>query len=143
VFRSVVSLNLKLFAVQTTAGALELTHLAEYFKQEKLSDADLVIYADEDPDRCIDEEQEPPAKRKRLVAGAGDVDRVLARFPVHRLALVATDYFKAQVGLLVCPAAARLHAVVLPWCAGMLSLLLLLLLLWVVHIAVLTILRCI
>ena len=58
---------------------MELSHLPDYFRQEKFSDVDLVILADEQAEITEGEETEPPAKRarRRVVAG----NKVLARFP--------------------------------------------------------------
>lgn len=98
--------------IYITVGAMELTHLADYFMQEKFSDADLVILGDdEELVASTNDENEPAAKRAKLAAEAGD--KVLAKFPAHRLALVGTDYFKAQVRLTVNPetAAEVWHAV--------------------------------
>jgi hypothetical protein len=79
--------------------AMELTHLAGYFKQEKHSNADLLILVDEEQEICLEpsvkDEAEPQAKRPRL-AGA-DRKTLLARFPAHRIVLAGADWFKAQV----------------------------------------------
>jgi hypothetical protein len=79
----------------TSVDAMDVAHLAEYFKQDKFADVELAIVVPAVTEDPVEDITEPPAKRARLAATDG---KVLARFPAHRVVLVGTDYFKAQVG---------------------------------------------
>jgi hypothetical protein len=84
-----------LLLAPSSVGAMDFNHLAQYFKQEKFSDIDLIIHVPKRPSAIG---AEPRAKRQKQTAAKG---KLLARFPAHRVVLAGTDYFKAQVGLLM------------------------------------------
>jgi hypothetical protein len=81
---------------------MQLDHLAQYFKQDELSDVTLIIKLRKTEAETEDDERD--TKRARLDTdspSAAGGDQILAQFPAHRLVLIGTDYFKTQVSYAV------------------------------------------
>jgi hypothetical protein len=81
-----------------------MASLAGYFKQQELSDIDLVLCCN--PEQAADNDGSSPARKRTKLNSSNDSASVqealqLAMLPGHKLILFTSDYFKAQVS---CPA---------------------------------------
>jgi hypothetical protein len=81
-----------------------MAFLADYFKNEELSDIDLVFRTTSEHSRGMPEiDGEPASKRARRSSGKNSIMALqeplqLAVLPGHKIVLYSSDYFKAQVG---------------------------------------------
>jgi hypothetical protein len=76
---------------ETGLTAMNLQHVARYFKQQDFSDVDLELVAVDAPSNVEGSCQDSAGRH-----AAAD-HQLLAQFPAHRLVLAGTEYFKAQV----------------------------------------------
>jgi hypothetical protein len=72
---------------------MKLYRLAEYFKNQELSDCDLVIKVG----AASGHKPDPERKKAGQEKCCSKADEIVAQFPAHRVFLFAADYFKAQV----------------------------------------------